>query len=160
MRLLTVDGGREIALCLRWRRREQRRIRVAASARRSVKRDVLNALRCGRRSKPLSNFHLAAQALLTVLIRCIIELVREGVQRRTHEILIFDERRVRTKTVAVRAQCDSASPCRLVDDDIAALHLRRCSCVMRKENLHITDIVIDCDVLVILLEDHPGTIFR
>ena len=153
-------GRGELRLGLRHRRLDQRCIGIAASARRSVKRDIPNALRCGRRSKPLSNFHLAAQALLAVLIRCIIELVREGVQRRTHEILIFDERRVRTKTVAVRAQCDSASPCRLVDDDIAALHLRWCSCFMRKENLRIANIVIDRDVLVILLEDHPGTLFR
>ena len=79
------EAFRELRRCLPLR---LRRIGIAALTGRRIECNVLNALACGRRGKPLGNFHLAEEVLLAARIRRVVEFFRERVKCCTHEVHI------------------------------------------------------------------------
>ena len=154
MRFLAVDGGREIALCLRWRRGDQRRIRVAASACRRIKGDVLKTFAGGGCRQTLGDLHFSGEKALVCYIARILELFGERVERRVHEVFLCHPRcRACIETGLIGDQRDAAAAAGALDDEVASLDVRRCRGIMGKEHLRMAEIFVDGDLSLVPLED-------
>ena len=119
------DGGSEIGRGLRARRIAGRCVDIAALSARRVKRNVLDALRCGRRRKTLGDGRLAREVALAARIRRVAELFREGVERRADEIFVRRFLRLRIEADVVRQHSDLAVCRRFLDGGRAAVDRRR-----------------------------------
>ena len=159
MRCIACDGGCELGLCLRIRLRIGcRRIGIAALPAGCAERDVFKTLACGRCRQAFGDLDLAREVALVCCIGRIVDLLREGVERRTHEVLV---RRLHGCSVQTSAVCceGDGTVCRcLADRQIAADDVRRGTGFVGVEHLRMAAVAVDRDGLCILLENHARMI--
>ena len=132
-----------------------RRIDIAALPRRSIERNIFDAFAGRRCCQAFGDLRFTCEIAFVRRIGRVPELVGECIERRADKVLVRRFRRLRIETRAVRRQRDGAV-CRCVlDAEVAALHRRRRCRLMRVEYPRIAAVVVDRDVLIVLLEDHP-----